>query len=211
MGSVLVSSWARNFLFLLENSPPCSTKCLYASQGVVRRADTGKHHCGQGQPWDFSTLSSGTLKQMWENKTKQGSKKWERKQSLYGQGPVGEEVLTHRGNGLKPSLSSQRASAVLAFLKFPHALTTRSSKIQINTIVRIPTLNDLPFHPGLSSWGVSMCHSKCKFTFKVYYGVNSEMRAVLKSMSVAAHPFLLDRTDFCTVWLVFQNTLNYIT
>lgn len=53
-----------------------------------------------------------------------------------------------------------------------------------------------------------MHHSKCKFTFKVYYGINSELRDECCAeehlrgtnvMSVAAGPLRLDMPDFGTV------------
>lgn len=63
-----------------------------------------------------------------------------------------------------------------------------------------------------------MCHSKCKFTFKVYDGIDSELRNKgcaeehlrgTDVMPVTAGPLCLGMADFGTGCLVFQNSLNY--
>lgn len=64
-----------------------------------------------------------------------------------------------------------------------------------------------------------MCHSKCKSTFKVYDVINSELRNKgcaeehlrdTDIMSVTVGPLCLGMANFCTVCLVFQNSLNYL-
>lgn len=64
-----------------------------------------------------------------------------------------------------------------------------------------------------------MYYSNCKFTFKIFDGINSELRNKgcaeenlrgTDIMSVTAGPLCLGVTDFGTVCLVFQNSLNYL-